>query len=285
MPGRVFPYPKSLYAVEDALRIAVGNKPDATVLDFFAGSGTTTHAVARLNRQDGGRRQSILVTNNEVSVDETKSLTAQGFRDGDAEWEALGIFEHITRPRIEAAITGRTPGGEPVKGDYKFVDEFPMADGFEEKVEFVKLTYLDPLSVELDEAFAAIAPMLWLRAGGQGEIIESRSESGFASTAQYGILFDPDAWRPFVDGLADTVAIVYVVTDSPSTFAGVVAHLPGHVDAVRLYENYLQTFAISRVADRCATTSSTTNGLPQPGACASSHAAGPTGSSTPAAPP
>ncbi|MCZ7629543.1 MAG: hypothetical protein M5U19_11040 [Microthrixaceae bacterium] len=46
--------------------------------------------------------------------------------------EALGIFEHITRPRVTAAITGRTPDGDPIKGDYKFTDEFPMADGFEE---------------------------------------------------------------------------------------------------------------------------------------------------------
>jgi adenine-specific DNA-methyltransferase len=62
-PGRRFPFPKSLYAVEDMLRFFVRSNPDAVVLDFFGGSGTTTHAVARLNRQDGGRRQSILVTN------------------------------------------------------------------------------------------------------------------------------------------------------------------------------------------------------------------------------
>jgi hypothetical protein len=46
--------------------------------------------------------------------------------------------------------------------------------------------------------------------------------------------------------LSDTVRTVFVVTDSVSTFAGVVAVLPGEVDAVRLYENYLQTFAINQ---------------------------------------
>ena len=66
LPGRKFPFPKSLYAVEDALRFFVQNKPDAVVLDFFSGSGTTAHAVMRLNKQDGGRRQCISVTNNEV---------------------------------------------------------------------------------------------------------------------------------------------------------------------------------------------------------------------------
>ena len=60
IPGRKFPFPKSLYAVEDSLRFFLKNKPDAVVLDFFGGSGTTTHAVARLNRQDGGRRRGRL---------------------------------------------------------------------------------------------------------------------------------------------------------------------------------------------------------------------------------
>jgi adenine-specific DNA-methyltransferase len=170
LPGRSFPFPKSLYSVEDALRLATGQKPEAVILDFFAGSGTTAHAVARLNRQDGGRRQSIMVTNNEVSVDEAKELRNRRLRPGDPEWEALGIFEHITRPRVTAAITGKTPDGEPMAGDYKFTDEFPMADGFEENVAFLELRYLDADDIDLGLAFDDIAPLLWLRAGGQGPI-------------------------------------------------------------------------------------------------------------------
>lgn len=100
IPGRKFPFPKSLYAVEDAIRFFLKNKPNAIVLDFFGGSGTTTHAIARLNRQDGGSRQSILVTNNEVSAAEAETLRRKGFRPGDAKWESQGIFEQITRPRI-----------------------------------------------------------------------------------------------------------------------------------------------------------------------------------------
>lgn len=245
LPGRIFPFPKSLYAVEDAIRFFVANKPEATVLDFFAGSGTTAHAVARLNRQDGGRRQAIVVTNNEVSAEEVKSLTAQGFCDGDPEWEALGIFEYITGPRITAAVTGSTPDGEPVKGDYKFVDEFPMAEGFNENVEFLKLTYQDPLAVELDTAFEAVAPLLWLRAGGQGPVIETRS-AAWDVTERYGILFDPDQWRTFLDALTASVRTVFVVTDSDSVFTGVAGAIPGDVDVVRLYENYLSTFTINR---------------------------------------
>ena len=54
LPGRKFPYPKSLYAVEDVLRLFVRKKPNAIILDFFSGSGTTAHAVMRLNCQDDG---------------------------------------------------------------------------------------------------------------------------------------------------------------------------------------------------------------------------------------
>lgn len=246
-----FPFPKSLYAVEDSIRIAVGHKPDALILDFFSGSGTTAHAVARLNKQDNGRRQSISVTNNEVSPAEAKALTEAGVRDGDSKWEALGIFEHVTRPRITAAISGRTPEGGPIKGDYKFTDEFPMADGFEENVEFFELTYEDVQLVDADRAFEAIAPLLWLRAGGQGPILyETRDPAGrrlpYAIGERYAVLFNADRWRTFVAKLPDTVSVVFVVSDSSSTFTTVSKELPPEVEAVRLYRNYLSTFEIGR---------------------------------------
>jgi adenine-specific DNA-methyltransferase len=91
LPGRRFPFPKSLYAVEDTLRFFVKEKPAATILDFFAGSGTTAHAVMRLNRQDGGRRQCISITNNEVAAEEQALLRAKRLRPGDRDWEQWGI--------------------------------------------------------------------------------------------------------------------------------------------------------------------------------------------------
>jgi len=243
----LFPYPKSLYAVEDCLHVAVGDKASAVVLDFFAGSGTTAHAVARLNRRDGGQRQSILVTNNEVSAEEAKSLAERGLRDGDPEWEQHGIFEKVARPRIEAAITGFMPSGEPVKGEYKFVDEFPMAEGFVENVEFFELTYQDAAAVELDLAFEAVAPLLWLRAGGQASTIERHAESGFAWAERYGVLWDTDRWQAFVATTPATATTAFIVTDSATAFAAVVSELPAGIEPVRLYENYLTTFAINQV--------------------------------------
>lgn len=245
LPQRVFPYPKSLYAVEDALRTVTKDKRDALIVDFFSGSGTTAHAVMRLNHQDGGHRCSISITNNEVSEDETKKLIKRGLRQGDPDWEALGICRYITKPRVTAAITGKTPEGDPIKGDYKFTDEFPMADGFEENAVFFDLTYEDPDAVELGVAFEEIAPLLWLRAGARGRVIE-HEEPGYAVSDSYAVLFDFAAVGAFIKALKGNpkVACAFVITDDTARFAGVKAQLPG-LDVVRLYENYLQSFKIA----------------------------------------
>lgn len=243
-----FTFPKSLYAVEDVLRMFVKDKENAVVLDFFAGSGTTAHSVMRLNRQDGGRRQCISVTNNEVSADEQRSLRKRGLRPGDSGWEELGICEYVTKPRITTSITGERPDGRPLRGDYKFVDEFPMSEGFEENAVFYTLTYESALRVRYDLAFERIAPMLWLRAGARGRVIEQVGESGFEIADTYAVVKRPDRVRDFVDSLGDAVGIriVYIVTDDSSVFQAVAQDLPEHVEAVQLYSSYLRNFEINR---------------------------------------
>ena len=113
-----FDYAKSLYAVHDSIRCAVSNKPNALVVDFFAGSGTTLHAVNLLNAEDGGHRRCILVTNNEVSEAEGKELKAKGYKPGDDEWDKLGIAHYVTWPRTVCSIEGHNINGSPLKGDY-----------------------------------------------------------------------------------------------------------------------------------------------------------------------
>ena len=125
-----------------------------------------------------------------------------------------------------------------------------MAEGFAENVEFVKLRYLDLADVELDLAYESVAPLLWLRAGGKGPLIDHRCDDHgrpkrFDLTSYYGVLFDPDHWRTFLERLPESATTVFVVTDSPSVFSSVAAVLPSGVDVVRLYENYLSTFAIN----------------------------------------
>jgi adenine-specific DNA-methyltransferase len=247
IPKRQFPYPKSLYAVEDALRFVVGAKRDAVVLDFFAGSGTTAHAVMRLNRQDDGRRQAIVVTNNEVSSQEESTLRSAGLRPGDPEWEAVGVCELITKPRILAAVTGKTPEGIPIDGDYRFNDAFPIAEGFEENVEFFTLTYEAALPMAHNRAFEAVAPLLWLRAGSHGPRID-RATADYDVTQTYGVLFDLDASDAFIAAVVkrDSVRVAFIVTDDDRGFQMVCDELPTRVEGVRLYESYLRNFAINK---------------------------------------
>ena len=247
MPDRRFPFPKSLYAVEDALRFFIKDKPEAVVLDFFAGSGTTAHAVMRLNRQDGGRRQCVLITNNEVAADEQAELCKAGLRPGDPEWERWGICDYITKPRIAAAITGKAPDGMAIKGDYKFADEFPMSEGFEENAEFFTLSYETPVAVSHNRAFARIAPLLWMRAGSEGRRIDAIPAEGWEVTDIYGILTDLDKAAPFCKAVKvnGTVRIAYIVTDDDRRFQSVTRQLPDGVEPVRLYESYLTNFRFS----------------------------------------
>jgi adenine-specific DNA-methyltransferase len=244
LPKRFFPFPKSLYAVEDALRLFVADNTEAVILDFFAGSGTTANAVMRLNHQDDGRRQCILVTNNEVSADEAQHLRKDGRRPLDPEWQQQGICEFITKPRIKAAITGKTPSGDPIKGDYKFTEEFPIAEGLKENAEFFCLTYETPVSVNHNLAFGRIAPLLWMRAGSEGRRIDALPPSGWAVVDSYGLLTDLDQASAFCRavGTEGGLRIAYIVTDDDRRFQAVARRLPAPVEAVRLYESYLTNF-------------------------------------------
>lgn len=245
LPDRRFPFPKSLYAVEDLLRFYLTDLPRATVVDFFAGSGTTAHAVMRLNRQDGGYRQSISVTNNEVSASEQLQLRKEGLRPGDPDWEKLGICEHITKPRILAAVTGLSSDGKPIEGDYKFVDEFPLSEGFDENVGFFTLTYEAPLRIASNREFAKIAPLLWMRAGSRGRLIEDVS-CGWDVAETYGVLVDLDQTEAFLKTVAanESTEVAYILTAEDRLFESISQELPDRVEPVRLYDSYLRNFEI-----------------------------------------
>jgi adenine-specific DNA-methyltransferase len=245
--GRQFPFPKSLYAVEDALRFFVGENKESVILDFFAGSGTTAHAVMRLNKHDGGKRQCILITNNEVAASEQSDLRKAGIRPGDLEWEKWGICDYITKPRVEAAITGKMPGGLAIEGDYKFNDEFPISDGLEENAEFFTLTYETPVAVSHNRAFERIAPLLWMRAGSEGQRIQKLPTQGWEVADTYALLIDLDKAAKFCKAIEakSSIRIAYVVTDDERRFQAIVRRLPEKVEPVRLYESYLTNFRFS----------------------------------------
>lgn len=113
-----FEFPKSLYAVHDAIRFFTAEKPDALIVDFFAGSGTTLHAVNLLNAEDGGNRRCIMVTNNEVSEEEETRLKQLGHHPGDVEWDSLGIAQYVNWPRTKGSIKGENIDGTALTGSY-----------------------------------------------------------------------------------------------------------------------------------------------------------------------
>ena len=91
---RPFAFPKPSSFVKFLLSTTVTTLPKATILDFFAGSGTTLHATMQLNAEDGGHRKCILVTNNENN-----------------------ICEEVTYERNKRVIQGyTTPKGEAIEG-------------------------------------------------------------------------------------------------------------------------------------------------------------------------
>ena len=209
---------------------------------LLRGSGTTAHAVMRLNKQDGGRRQSIMVTNNEVSADEATALRVRGpppRRPGVGGARASASTSRNRGSRRRSPDGRRT--GEPIEGDYKFTDEFPMADGFEENVEFFELTYQTPDGRARPRLrrhrAAAVAAGRWSRARDRGV---PRLPGNALPVRLDGPLRGAVRHRPMerVRRRAARVgdARPFIVTDSTTTFAGSsrrAAWPPRHGAAVR----------------------------------------------------
>ena len=249
VPDRKFPFPKSLYAVEDCLRFFVCDKPNAVILDFFSGSGTTAHAVMRLNHQDAGHRHSISITNNEVAVDEQKALSDQGLQPGHPGWEKWGICNYITYPRIAAAITGKTPSGEPIKGDYKFTDEFPMAEGFPANLEYFRLDFLDPQEVQMGRQFAAVLPILWMMAGARGPRPappDPHTPWLLPDGCPFAVLMQETRFKDFVRHVEarHDLTHIFIVTNSADTVCKLREEWP-ELRVVQLYKDYLENFRIN----------------------------------------
>lgn len=200
-----FSYPKSIYAVKDTIAMCVANKPEALIVDFFAGSGTTLHAVNLINAEDGGHRRCIMVTNNEVSAEDTIILTAQGYHPGDNEWENQGIAHYVTWPRTVCSIKGCDMNGKALNGHYgceteRYIEidgevtspdtgkkirgkvykkakaavypelaKIKISDGFRTNATFFKLSFLDKTSVALGRQFKELLPVLWMKGGAIGK--------------------------------------------------------------------------------------------------------------------
>lgn len=245
-----FKYPKSLYAVQDAINFFVANKPNALVIDFFAGSGTTLHAVNLLNAEDGGHRRCIMVTNNEVSDAEAKEMSKRGLKPGDEEWEKLGIARYVTWPRTVCSIEGHDVNGDPLKGNY-IGSDIPMADGFKANAAFFKLGFLDKNAVALGRQFKEMLPTLWMKAGAHGAcpaLGETVPEMLILPENRMAVLVDERAYMAFVEKLDEhpEIETVFLVTDSDSGYRDMISGL-NVKESYQLYRDYLDNFRINAV--------------------------------------
>lgn len=107
IPNNPFSYPKSLYTVVDTIKIGANNK--STIIDFFAGSGTTGHAIIELNREDCGNRKYILV-------------------------EMGKYFNTVTKPRVQkVAYSKDWKNGKPVdRGGISQIIKYMSLESYED---------------------------------------------------------------------------------------------------------------------------------------------------------
>jgi adenine-specific DNA-methyltransferase len=208
-----FSFPKSLYAVHDAIRFFVANNPNALILDFFSGSGTTLHAVNLLNKEDGGHRRCIMVTNNEVSADEEKAFRAKGLHKGDEEWEKYGIARYVNWPRTKCSILGVDVNGKPIEGDY-------ITSNTEEKV--VRRS-IKQISLDLrDDSLGTKLKKQIVGLIGDKKIPQNavKAECPYLvpEGATNAILFNITKIDEFMEEINDDIDTIYVVTSSSKAF-------------------------------------------------------------------
>lgn len=269
-----FSFPKSLYSVYDALQIYVKSKPNALIIDFFAGSGTTLHAVNLINAEDNGQRRCIMITNNEVSETEAKALAKNGYSPGDKEWEQLGIAQYVTWPRTVCSIIGKDVKGNPLSGDYgtyheEYISdeqrgrykkirvpdnfrlaEMKMADGFKANAAFFKLGFLDKAAVRIGRQFREMLPILWMKAGcfGVCPALADQEIPDYMVLPEnrMAVLNENSSYVKFAEevGNAPEIETVYLVTDSDADYRSMSRGLNGK-QTYQLYRDYLDNFRIN----------------------------------------
>ncbi|WP_218068287.1 site-specific DNA-methyltransferase [Candidatus Thiosymbion oneisti] len=208
-----FSFPKSLYAVKDSLATVLRDRENGVVVDFFAGSGTTLHAVNLLNALDGGQRRCILITNNEVSDEEARSLKHQGHQPGESNWEQHGICQSVTWPRSKYTILGKRDDGSELDGEY-------LTSKTVEREKPRKFQQIGFTSIE-DLNTAAKKKQLVALIDGipQSEV---KKDSAFVVSEKHpaSILFDESQADAWLEALEDQEHItdLYMVTAGKATF-------------------------------------------------------------------
>ena len=212
-----FPFPKSIYAEHDSIWHAVAEKPDALIIDFFAGSGTTLNAVNLLNAEDGGNRRCIIVTNNECSKEEADRLKSKGYKNGDEEWEKHGICKSVTWPRTKYSILGHRDDDTILEGDY-FTN---ITIDVEKQRRFTQIGFIKDIhEIKLTEKKQLIALF------GKGiipqRLVDNDSKFIVSDDEKHtiSVLFDDSAVEEWLEELAgmDHITDFYIVTAKKAQF-------------------------------------------------------------------
>jgi adenine-specific DNA-methyltransferase len=112
---RVFSYPKSLYTVKDSIESVTYDNKNSFILDYFAGSGTTAHAVLKLNQEDEGNRKYILM-------------------------EMGHYFKRVTKLRIKKIMYSKEwENGKPINNiGYNHIFKYQKLEQYEDALENIK---------------------------------------------------------------------------------------------------------------------------------------------------
>lgn len=105
---KVFSYPKSIHTVKDTIYLLTQSNTNDIILDFFAGSGTTGHAIYELNAQDGGNRQFILVEQLEKHIAVCKERLEKVMTKGNFISCELMRYNQNILDRIQSATESET---------------------------------------------------------------------------------------------------------------------------------------------------------------------------------
>ena len=217
-----FTFPKSLYSTRDALTSVIRDKKDALIVDFFAGSGTTLHAVALLNSVDKGSRRCILVTNNEVSEEEAKELRSKGYQPGEHEWEKHGICQAVAWPRLKYSILGHRDDGTTLGGEYYSgltIDK--SKNRIFKQIGFSSIEELNTISKKKQ--------LVSLLDGIPQSLVKKDTNYVVPKKLKYtgSILFNEDKADEWIDALEDQDHITnfYIVTKRSATFDDIKARI------------------------------------------------------------
>ncbi len=229
--GGRFSFPKSLYATRDAVAAVIRDRPNALIVDFFAGSGTTLNAVNLLNATDGGQRRCILVTNNEVSAEEAAALSARGLQPGDAAWEAQGICRSVTWPRSKYTVLGRRDDGSVLSGEYltgKTVER-------EKARRFTQIGFVDPAQLDTPAKKKQVVALI---DGLPQTLVKDPCPFIVSEDCKASVLFDPTAAEDWLDALdgQEQITDFYIVTPVKRVFDQLKAQVVELLGPIRVPE-------------------------------------------------